>query len=99
MTPDRRHQNRSGDSIVNFEYISHLFLVLLLLAVNMYFFAGKGYSFSFGWTVLHLLSFTLLESNLKQKLNRKICPPGNTFNMLLNEKEIAKLSKFIVQTD
>ena len=73
--------------------------MFLLPAVSMYFFAGKGYSFSFGWSVLHLPSFTLPESNLKQKLNRKICPPGNTFNMLLNEKEIAKLSKLIVQTD
>ena len=31
-TPERRH--RSGVFIVNFEHISHLFLVLLLLTLN-----------------------------------------------------------------
>ena len=30
-TPERRHRHHSGDFTVNFEHISHLFLVLLLL--------------------------------------------------------------------
>ena len=33
-TPERRHGRRSGVSIVNFEYISHLFLVFLLLTLS-----------------------------------------------------------------
>ena len=34
-TPERRHQRRSGVFIVNFEHISHLVLVFLLLTLNM----------------------------------------------------------------
>ena len=34
-TPERRQRRRSGVFIVNFEHISHLFLVLLLLTLNM----------------------------------------------------------------
>ena len=34
-TPQKRHWRRSGVSIVNFDYISHLVLVLLLLPLNM----------------------------------------------------------------
>ena len=34
-TPERRHWDRSGVFIVNFEHISHLFLVLLLLTLNV----------------------------------------------------------------
>ena len=33
-TPERRHWCRSGVAIVNFEHVSHLFLVLLLLSLN-----------------------------------------------------------------
>ena len=33
-TPEQRHWHRSGVFIVNFEYILHLFLVFLLLALN-----------------------------------------------------------------
>ena len=33
-TPERHHWRRSGVFIVNFEYISHIFLVLLLLTLN-----------------------------------------------------------------
>ena len=39
-TSERRQRRRSGVFIVNFELISHLFLVFLLLTLNMYFFAG-----------------------------------------------------------
>ena len=35
-TPERRHQRRSGVCIVNFEHISHIFLVFLLLTLNSY---------------------------------------------------------------
>ena len=35
MTPERRHWRRSGVFIVNFEHISHLGLVSLLLTLNM----------------------------------------------------------------
>ena len=34
-TPERRHWHRSGVFIVNFEHISHLVLVFLLLTSNM----------------------------------------------------------------
>ena len=34
-TPERRHWRHSGVFIVNFEHISHLVLVLLLLTLNM----------------------------------------------------------------
>ena len=34
-TPERRHWRRSGFFIVNFEHISQLFLVFLLLTLNM----------------------------------------------------------------
>ena len=33
-TPERRHWRRSGVFIVNFEHISHLFLVFLLLTLK-----------------------------------------------------------------
>ena len=33
--PERRHWDRSGIFIVNFEHISHLVLVFLLLTLNM----------------------------------------------------------------
>ena len=33
--PERRHWRRSGIFIVNFEHISHLVLVFLLLTLNM----------------------------------------------------------------
>ena len=35
-TPERRHWRRFGVFIVNFEHISHLFLLLLLLTLNNY---------------------------------------------------------------
>ena len=33
-TPERRHCRRSGGFIANFEHISHIFLVFLLLTLN-----------------------------------------------------------------
>ena len=33
--PERRHSGRSGIFIVNFEHISHLVIVFLLLTLNM----------------------------------------------------------------
>ena len=39
-TPEWRHWRRSGVFIVNFEHISHLFLVYLLLTLNMEMLAG-----------------------------------------------------------
>ena len=39
-TPERRHWRRSGVFIVNFEHISHLFLVFSLLTLNKYMLAG-----------------------------------------------------------
>ena len=39
-TPERRHKRRSGVFIVNFEHISHLVLVFLLLTLNMQLPAG-----------------------------------------------------------
>ena len=40
-TPKRRHRRRSGAFIVDFEHISHHFLLILLLTLNMYLFAGN----------------------------------------------------------
>ena len=37
-TPERRRWRRSGVFIVNFEHISHLFIMLLLLTLNKYMF-------------------------------------------------------------
>ena len=34
MTPEQRHWRRSGVFIINFEHISHLFLVFLLLTLS-----------------------------------------------------------------
>ena len=42
-TPERRHQHRSGIFIVNFERISHLVLVFLLLTLNMQLPGGEIY--------------------------------------------------------
>ena len=39
-TPERRHWRRSGVFIVNFEHISHLFLLFLLLTLNKSMLAG-----------------------------------------------------------
>ena len=39
-TPEQRHWRRSGDFVVNFEHISHLVLVFLLLTFNMLLPAG-----------------------------------------------------------
>ena len=39
-TPERRYWRRSGVIIVNFEHISHLFLVFLLLTLNKQMLAG-----------------------------------------------------------
>ena len=42
--PERRHWCRSGIFVVNFEHISHLVLVYLLLTFNMYLPAGEACS-------------------------------------------------------
>ena len=41
-TPERHQEQRSGVFIVNFEYISHLALVFLLITWNMYLPTGIG---------------------------------------------------------
>ena len=40
-TPERLQNCRSGVFIVNFEHISHLFLLFLFLTLNKYMLAGK----------------------------------------------------------
>ena len=50
-TPERRQWRRSGVFIVNFEHISHIVLVLLLLTLNMYLPAGKSECFYYTVTV------------------------------------------------
>ena len=50
-TPERRQWRRSGVFIVNFEHISHIVLVLLLLTLNMYLPAGKSEYFYYTVTV------------------------------------------------
>ena len=39
-TPERRHWRRSGVFIINFELVSHLVLVFLLLTLNRLMLAG-----------------------------------------------------------
>ena len=39
-TPERRQWRRSGVFIFNFEYILHIFLMLLLMNLNKYISAG-----------------------------------------------------------
>ena len=46
-TPERRHWHRSGAFIVNFEHISRLFLVFLLLILNVSWFFTSDTSFFF----------------------------------------------------
>ena len=41
-TPEQRYWHRSGVFIVNFEHISHLVLMFLLLTLNMYLLAGSA---------------------------------------------------------
>ena len=42
-TAERRHWLHSGPFIVNFEHISHLFVVFLLLTLNRQLLAGKNF--------------------------------------------------------
>ena len=56
-SPERLHWSHSGIFIVNFEHISHLFLVLQLLALNKYMLAGN---YSIG-TVLIFDSYVLVK--------------------------------------
>ena len=44
-TPEQCQWLRSGVFIINFEHISHLALVLLLLTLNQQILAGYGFSF------------------------------------------------------
>ena len=46
-TLERRQSRRSGAFIVNFEHISHLFLLFLLLALNRYMLAGCNVKMQF----------------------------------------------------
>ena len=39
--PKQHHCSRSGVLIVNFEQISHLFLLFILITLGMYFFGGN----------------------------------------------------------
>ena len=78
-TPERRQWRRSGVFIVNFEHVSHLFYVFLMLNLNKY----------VSWVVLHAIShdlesypaFNLLKVNYR---NIRISIPMSlllTFNI------------------
>ena len=56
-TPERRHQRRSGVFIVNFEHISHLFLVFLLPTLNKQMLAGPRFE-SLSRNILNHLCLT-----------------------------------------
>ena len=45
-SPVRRHWHRSGVFIVNFEHISHLVLVFLLLTLNIHLPAGRVFLYA-----------------------------------------------------
>ena len=83
-TPERRHWRRSGVLIINFEHISHLFLMLLLLALNKQMLPGftsgiqKLFSLSHGeslviFPIFHWLRiWMVLESVAWQPTSRKV---------------------------
>ena len=56
--PERRHWRRSGGFIVKFEYISHFFLVCLMMTLNTYLFPGRDRIKS-----LHKAVFTVNNSS------------------------------------
>ena len=58
-----RHFCRSSVFIVNFEHISHLFLVLLLLTLNRLMFAGLYYLLEHFISGLCSSSFLLTKTN------------------------------------
>ena len=72
-TSERRQWRRFGVFIVNFEYISHLFL-LLLLTLSMYLFAGKkcivAYDLLFSWKQAAVNEVNG-EPNKNQNINKK----------------------------
>ena len=72
-TLERRQWCRFGVFIVNFEYISHLFL-LLLLTLSMYLFAGKkcivAYDLLFSWKQAAVNEVNS-ELNKNQNINKK----------------------------
>ena len=55
-TPERRQRHRSSVFVVNFEYISRLFLVYLLLTLNKYVLAGMciehTWIYKINWQIL-----------------------------------------------
>ena len=57
-TPERRQWPRSGVFIVNFEYISHLVLLFLLLTLNMWLPAG------FTYTIIRSFLLDIIYPNL-----------------------------------
>ena len=54
-TPERCHWRRSGVFIVNFEHISHLFLVFLLLTLSRLMSAGKQENVVFYFFEINIL--------------------------------------------
>ena len=60
-TPERRHWRHSGVFVVNFEYISHLVLVFLLLTLSNQMPAGQ-------MSLMQRLALTLLQA-----VTAKVC--------------------------
>ena len=64
-TPERSQWSRSGVFIVNFEHISHLFLVFLLWTLSMYLFAGIGTFIFWKLSFIAFSNFQLLTLDLQ----------------------------------
>ena len=56
-------RRRFGVFVVNFEHISHLFLVFLLLALSMYLFAGSHITHSGRYIKILFIAKIYFENN------------------------------------
>ena len=70
-TPERRHWRRSGVLIVNFEHISQLVLVFLLLTLNMQMPTGTGF---FRSSSSEELCKKNVMGNSTKFLRKQLCP-------------------------
>ena len=90
-TPERRHWCRSGVFIVNFEHISHLVPVFLLLTMNMQLPAWVGYRNGASSECSTVLLNVLLYVQLKI-----LCPGGKgCFQRFLRNKSYVFADKKI----
>ena len=83
-TPERHHWLPSGVFIVNFEHVSHLFLVFLLLPLSMYLWARK---------------LCQVFSSINGNRHEKILPTDKFCVKLVWNKVIAKCTQYSMPCD